>query len=407
MSIAALMVDLDDLPSYTQENDINAMYDTSESTLESANHDIVSLDAAIDGLHALALTLESDGELSRDANKYVGLALDAIMGKSKDVYVHGNLLKTHDDVMSLESEKDGILKRLWEMIKRAFAAMKLAVLKAVEKVTNFFDLTIIRRKVILRKLEELKKKLVATNVDRMGVGEPIVISAALNAKLGGTSQFSNIGPYTFRLKNLAKLASTSLKVMTASFEAAIAAATDKGMDPGKLADIGKKIGADNLLNNFSDALPGNKALVLQNFSETPLGVAMSKIPFVKDHVAKNKSIVTAITGDGMSKENPLTKGVTKKELITFIDAAIVVAGSVSDFSTMNKSVRHATSRVNSLSISEKDIKPEDQSAVNILMARKAIMGSPLYTFPPKLAGYLLTTAYAAEALAATIISTLK
>ena len=132
MSIAALMVDLDDLPSYTQEDD--GVYNRHASAIERVSLDIDILSQSTTSLVDVYLTLESIEKLCPQSNRYMGLALDAAMGKERSLMVDERVYNTRGIELTLEATTDdkkvGVLAKIWAFIKAQY-----------EKVVTFFTNT--------------------------------------------------------------------------------------------------------------------------------------------------------------------------------------------------------------------------------------------------------------------------
>ena len=140
MSITALMVDLNDLPSYTQEDDIIDIETSTAADMMRLESECDVLDHAIACLSDIHMTLESDGDLSAEANVCLGLALDAVLGKT-NVYLYGDReVASRGYELTLEASTDdkkkGIFKRAIEYIVKKWRAFYAWIKKAATSVFN-------------------------------------------------------------------------------------------------------------------------------------------------------------------------------------------------------------------------------------------------------------------------------
>ena len=183
MSIAALMVDLNDLPSYTQEDDGPNNDDINESamSMESVYHEMDLLDHTIASLSDIQMTLESSNDdLSEDALKYLGLALDATLGKPRTLYIGGSAYDTHTGVFTLEdaaSNKKGLWMTIWRFIVRQFENVRKVFSNIYKYVIGLFSKDVKKHLYHIRDFGEATK-------DHVDVEDEFVISEEVMSVLG-------------------------------------------------------------------------------------------------------------------------------------------------------------------------------------------------------------------------------
>ena len=267
MSIAALMVDLDDLPSYTQEDDV--VYNRHEPAIERVSLDIDILSQSTTSLVDIYLTLESVESLCPQANRYMGLALDAAIGMERSLMVDGRVFNTRGAELTMEATSDdkkaGVLAKIWAFFKAQY-----------DKVVMFFTKTF----GYVTKLKADKKKqeaLLSAAIDALPKYGPskedFVISEnqwnVVGALVGGSN-----GPLQRTLGLLTELTRGivmgSGRVLSATTE--LVESTDYDAVKKATMKLGHaQVNLKNVIELGTHALPGTKTLESRRLHDTAFG----------------------------------------------------------------------------------------------------------------------------------------
>ena len=390
MSIAALMVDLDDLPSYTQEND-NSWTDDGQSTLESIEHDIATLDHATGSLTNIALTLESDNDLDATAIRYLGLALDATLGKTRTIYIGGATYDTHTNVCTLEDatgeDKGGVWKTIWEFIKRQY-----------EKVASFFKNVseYIGRMFSKKKRIDKRLKEVTAEIEKFETStKEFVIPKSINAILGGTEVkdlndiVRTLGNYHDMVKRVNIAAKDEILSVIKGYSKLskedMADAKKETTRATNLAAALIKYG--DIIKGIKGTMPGNQALILEEFKDTTAGSIMLKLPGTSG-LNKNGLVFARYEGTRPDTELKLEPGTTKTDLSDLL----TVLTRLSDIMGIAEEIEYTTGIRNAIKMAAGQLVRFEVSYSNmpgnvakVFKLRSTILASPTIRLPSTLA----------------------
>ena len=384
MSIAALMVDLDDLPSYTQEDtndhDVDTIISDAVFTMECDSRDIDTLDHAISSLTDIQMSLESDGDLSAEATKYLGLALDAAMGKSQTLFVGGMSFKTRNETMSLEAFSDvkgkGAIKVITEMVKVAYAKLKSIFMAAVNFIAGF----LIKK----RRLDKALNKAVDV-LKYYGPAKEVTISKSIHASLGGAGVKDTSGIIRL-LKNFMESTAHVAHLSEEFFKLTSAAFLENGhLTPADMIKMGNlTMALHPIYTEAKKGLPGNQSVVMIPFSDTVLGSVITKLPMmsnVKEDVTYAKTV-------GIRPDTEIKMpGATQDELREIADIMKVIGEQIGTLDKLTKS-KHWLD-ITKIELSDNGIRSnDDQSFIdrfrNEYAFKRGLAMSPATRYPAEL-----------------------
>lgn len=259
----------------------------SEMTMMSASHDLDQMDRVVCGLSALETTLESVSELSGDAATIASAAYQAVMNMPSEVIVGDRSYRLPPNPMSLEADDD----KKKGFGQRAKEVMQAALKRLVEFFKSAYKFVTENSNRIRNNFRNLDKQLGEVKDMNGGRGE-LVIPKSYMQRIGykGATKLSDLtGAYKNFVDSMSKPMEHAGDI-NGQLADAIKASGDKEK---ALSDFAGKISNALAGINPKYPFPGNRKLVIEEFSQTPFGQSLMKIPGAQRYVS-GKKIVTRI-----------------------------------------------------------------------------------------------------------------